>query len=100
MGESVLWVITLDDAAEHLRVSRCLLIAPEKGKPLKAPPMASEHEVLTWFTFDITIRGQISVIARDGAHARDVIEKTIENLTSDDSDVPSLDLRVDDCWEA
>ena len=33
MGEAALWVITLDDAAEHLRVSRCLLIPAERASP-------------------------------------------------------------------
>jgi hypothetical protein len=98
---SAIWVLTLDDGAEDLRVSRCLLGAPIEALQAQATtPTDSDSEVFIWFKFDVTARGQISVIARDSDHARDLVEETIENLTCDDPDVPALDLRLDDCWEA
>lgn len=100
---AVVWVLTLNDQVEHLRVSRCFLGAPEQNETPHLQATTStdrEIEVFTWFEFNVTARGQISVVARDSDRARELVEETIENLTCDDPNVPALDLRVDDCWEA
>lgn len=34
--ENIIWVVTLDDAAEHLRVSQCILSMPGHQKTIRA----------------------------------------------------------------
>lgn len=81
-----LWVITLDDAGEHLQVHQYVPASPP------------QEEALTWLTFDVLVRGRVTVIAQNASDGQTMVEERIANLSCDDSNVPSLDLHVDECW--